>query len=98
MCAHNRFNAAPPRPKSDNLLLPGAQTDPEGGFWKDPPQYWEQIVWPAYVAAHEGIVESGNVEDGKSNGKVEGLEIIEGLEKTMDETVEFVCEKLAQVL
>ncbi|TCD66720.1 ribosylnicotinamide kinase [Steccherinum ochraceum] len=70
----------------------------EGGFWKDPPKYWEQIVWPAYVAAHRGIVENGDVERGKSNGKVESLEIIEGLEKTMDETVEFVCEKMLEVV
>ena len=27
--------------------------------------YWEQIVWPAYVAAHQGLFENGDVERGK---------------------------------
>lgn len=79
-------------------MPPGAQSDPEGGFWRDPPNYWEQIVWPAYVNAHKDILENGDVELGKSNGKVADLEIIEGLEKTMDETVEFVCEKLLTIV
>ncbi|KAH8107811.1 P-loop containing nucleoside triphosphate hydrolase protein [Cristinia sonorae] len=70
----------------------------EGGFWRDPPNYWEQIVWPAYVDAHKGIVENGDVEHGKSNGKVPGLEILEGLEISMDAMVEFACEKLMTVV
>lgn len=54
-------------------------------------------MWPAYVAAHEGILENGDIEHGKSNGKVQDLEIIEGLEKSMEEMVEFVSEKLIKV-
>jgi len=34
----------------------------EGSLWRDPPQYWEQIVYPAYVRAHERMFKDGNVE------------------------------------
>ena len=27
----------------------------EGAFWKDPPGYFEQLVYPAYVDAHRSI-------------------------------------------
>ncbi|TFK89469.1 P-loop containing nucleoside triphosphate hydrolase protein [Polyporus arcularius HHB13444] len=70
------------------------QSDPEGSLWRDPPNYWEQIVWPAYVEAHEGIVENGDVEHGKSNGKVAGLLLFDGLELSMSEMVSRVCEVL----
>ena len=32
------------------------------GFWKDPPGYVDKIVWPNYVAAHEGLFVDGDVE------------------------------------
>lgn len=35
-----------------------------GGVWEDPPNYFDQIVYPAYVKAHEHIFEDGNVEKG----------------------------------
>ena len=73
------------------LRTPGVQSDPEGSLWRDPPHYWEQIVWPAYVEAHEGILENGDVEHGKPNGKVEGLLLFDGLELSMTEMVERVC-------
>ncbi|TBU64307.1 P-loop containing nucleoside triphosphate hydrolase protein [Dichomitus squalens] len=66
----------------------------EGSLWRDPPNYWEQIVWPAYVAAHEQILENGDVEHGKPNGKVPGLLLFEGLEVGMSEMVERVCSVL----
>ncbi|KAJ8083348.1 ribosylnicotinamide kinase [Marasmius tenuissimus] len=37
---------------------------PEGDTWRDPPQYWEKIVWPAYLKAHKHIFESGDVVSG----------------------------------
>ncbi|KAI0695952.1 P-loop containing nucleoside triphosphate hydrolase protein [Cerioporus squamosus] len=70
------------------------QSDPEGSLWRDPPNYWEQIVWPAYVEAHEGILENGDVEHGQSNGKVAGLLVFDGLELSMSEMVERVCSVL----
>ncbi|KAL1945990.1 hypothetical protein VTO73DRAFT_1992 [Trametes versicolor] len=67
------------------------QSDPEGSLWRDPPNYWEQIVWPAYVAAHEGIVENGDVERGQPNGKVAGLVLLDGLDLSMSDMVDRVC-------
>ncbi|EIW62856.1 P-loop containing nucleoside triphosphate hydrolase protein [Trametes versicolor FP-101664 SS1] len=67
------------------------QSDPEGSLWRDPPNYWEQIVWPAYVEAHEGIVENGDVERGQPNGKVAGLILLDGLDLSMSDMVDRVC-------
>lgn len=70
----------------------------EGAFWRDPPQYWEQIVWPAYVDAHKAMLEGGDVEKGQSNGKVEDLQIIEGLEVSIDQMLDRVCASLQKVV
>jgi len=74
------------------------QSDPEGGFWRDPPHYWEQIVWPAYVNAHKDMLKDGDVEKGQSNGKVAGLVIIEGLEIDIDQMLDQVCAMLQKVV
>ena len=79
-------------------MLRGVQSDPEGALWRDPPEYWEQIVWPAYVRAHEGMLEGGDVEHGRPTEKVRDLVLIEGLEKSMDEVIDVVCEKLVQTV
>lgn len=51
-------------------------------------------MWPAYVEAHAGILEGGDVEHGKPNGKVAGLLLFDGLELSMSEMVEQVCKLL----
>ncbi|KAJ3490933.1 hypothetical protein NLI96_g1063 [Meripilus lineatus] len=70
----------------------------EGALWRDPPEYWEQIVWPAYRSAHVDMLENSDIERGKSNGKVAGLIVIEGLELSMGEMVNLVCERLVKVV
>ena len=82
---------------SCTFLLHGVQSDPEGSLWRDPPNYWEQIVWPAYVEAHEGMLENGDVEHGKPNGKVPGLLLLEGLELSMSDMVDRACGVLVGV-
>lgn len=72
------------------------QSDPEGSLWRDPPLYWEQIVWPAYVAAHEEMLEGGDIEHGKPTDKVPGLILIEALEVSMSKMVEQVCARLVE--
>ncbi|PCH43548.1 nucleoside triphosphate hydrolase protein [Wolfiporia cocos MD-104 SS10] len=72
------------------------QSDPEGTLWRDPPHYWEQIVWPAYVAAHARMVESADVEHGPPNGVVPGLVLIEALEMQMTDIVQRVCARLLE--
>ncbi|KII83305.1 hypothetical protein PLICRDRAFT_127395 [Plicaturopsis crispa FD-325 SS-3] len=37
----------------------------EGSFWVDPPGYFAQIVYPAYLVAHEPLFENGDTENGK---------------------------------
>ncbi|KAH8926772.1 P-loop containing nucleoside triphosphate hydrolase protein [Atractiella rhizophila] len=37
----------------------------EGEYWKDPPEYWSEIVWPAYLLAHQHMFVGGDVENGQ---------------------------------
>ena len=74
------------------------QSDPEGALWRDPPHYWEQIVWPAYVRAHSEMLEGGDVEHGRPTSKVKDLVLIEGLEKSMDDVIDLVCDRLARAV
>ncbi|KAL9129826.1 MAG: hypothetical protein Q9217_001824 [Psora testacea] len=38
------------------------------GFWKDPPGYFEHVVWPNYVREHAWLFEDGDVEgEGEGN-------------------------------
>ncbi|KAF9792668.1 P-loop containing nucleoside triphosphate hydrolase protein [Thelephora terrestris] len=68
----------------------------EGALWRDPPNYWEHIVWPAYIEAHRHVFENENWESGASSGKVEDLLIIDELEAGMSRAVTEVCEKMKQ--
>ncbi|KDQ06484.1 hypothetical protein BOTBODRAFT_121444 [Botryobasidium botryosum FD-172 SS1] len=63
----------------------------DGSFWRDPPNYWDQIVWPAYKRAHEGVFESGDVENGKLNGNIARLHLLEGDEMEMGEMLNATC-------
>ncbi|GAA6063397.1 hypothetical protein JCM10212_002968 [Sporobolomyces blumeae] len=61
----------------------------EGSLWKDPPDYWDLCVWPAYLKAHRPFFVEGNVESGPIDPlAIEGVELIEAREVTMDEMVE----------
>ena len=33
------------------------------GFWEDPPDYFDKIVWPNYVEEHHCLFKNGNVEE-----------------------------------
>ncbi|KAH7912288.1 P-loop containing nucleoside triphosphate hydrolase protein [Hygrophoropsis aurantiaca] len=71
-----------------------AESASEGTMWKDPPQYWEHIVYPAYVDAHAPMFENGDVENGNYvDGTVRGLVVLDG-NMTMEEMVERSCEVL----
>jgi len=74
------------------------QSDPEGTLWRDPPQYWENIVYPAYVDANREVFEDGDVEQGKPSGKVEKLVLLESLEMSMGDAVSRSCEVIAAFL
>lgn len=75
----------------------GVQSDPEGALWRDPPGYWEDIVYPAYIEAHKDVFEEGDVEHGKPTSKVEGLILLESLNISMDDAVTRCCEVIKEV-
>ncbi|KAF8549029.1 P-loop containing nucleoside triphosphate hydrolase protein [Imleria badia] len=59
----------------------------EGSLWKDPPMYWEQIVYPGYLEAHRDMFENGDVENGKLTGQ-------RGAEMSIDDIVGRCCDVL----
>jgi nicotinamide/nicotinate riboside kinase len=71
------------------------QSDPEGTLWRDPPQYWEQVVYPAFVNAHREAFVGGDVEHGVPSSKVAGLVLLESLEIEMGEAVDRCCEVIS---
>ncbi|KAI5477222.1 hypothetical protein MNV49_006595 [Pseudohyphozyma bogoriensis] len=67
----------------------------EGSLWRDPPDYWDNIVWPAYLKAHRPIFIDGNVESGQpDHSKVDGLVVYEASELGMDAMLEKTCEEV----
>ena len=81
------------------LIISTVQSDPEGALWRDPPGYWEDIVYPAYVEAHQELFVDGDTEKGKLSGKkVENLVLLETLQMTMSEAVERSCEVVKEFL
>jgi len=84
----------PPSPSPH--LTSQVQSDPEGTLWRDPPHYWEQIVYPAYVRAHQALFEGGDVEQGAPTRKVERLMLFEGNTVGMQEILNRVMETVVQ--
>ena len=74
------------------------QSDPEGSLWRDPPNYWEDIVYPAYHDAHKDVFVDGDVEHGHLTSTVSGLILIEGLEISMSDAVEQCCSLLKKMI
>ncbi|KAF8230220.1 P-loop containing nucleoside triphosphate hydrolase protein [Tricholoma matsutake] len=74
------------------------QFDPEGTLWRDPPGYWEQIVYPAYVDAHQEVFQNGNVEKGEAGSKVEDLVVLDILDMEMKDILKRCCQVLKEVV
>ncbi|KAJ4483685.1 P-loop containing nucleoside triphosphate hydrolase protein [Lentinula aciculospora] len=70
----------------------------EGSLWRDPSNYWEQIVWPAYLEANRGIFAGEDVEHGSPSGRVPGLVLIDAIEASMEVLVQRCCELLKETL
>jgi len=66
----------------------------EGSFWRDPPGYWEQVVYPAYTRAHASVFQDGDVENGAAAEKVKGLVLVDGMSEDMNAIVDRVCETI----
>lgn len=72
------------------------QMSSEGSFWKDPPGYFENLVYPAYTDAHRSMFADGDVEQGSA--VLPGLVIIEASQLSMDDVVSRCCEELVTAL
>ncbi|THV06701.1 P-loop containing nucleoside triphosphate hydrolase protein [Dendrothele bispora CBS 962.96] len=68
----------------------------EGSLWRDPPHYWEQIVWPAYIEANQEIFQNGDLENGAPSDKVKGLVLVEGTQ--MKDIINESCVALKEAL
>jgi len=66
-------------------------SDPEGTLWRDPPQYWENIVYPAYARAHQELFEDGDLESSVLTGKVPDLLMFDGKDMSMTELLDRAC-------
>ncbi|GAA5883811.1 hypothetical protein JCM16303_002387 [Sporobolomyces ruberrimus] len=67
------------------------QSDPEGSLWRDPPDYWDLCVWPAYLKAHSPLFTSQDPTTGPIDpNTLDGVVLLEAREKSMEEMVE-VC-------
>jgi len=45
------------------------------GFWEDPPEYVDKVVWPNYVLEHAFLFKDGNVEGELDESKLQDLKI-----------------------
>ncbi|KAH9986758.1 hypothetical protein BJV74DRAFT_515444 [Russula compacta] len=72
------------------------QMNTEGAFWKDPPGYFEQLVYPAYLDAHRSMFTDDDVERGSP--LLPSLVLIEPLQMSMDDIVARCCEELVSIL
>src|SRR5216684_8476935 len=85
----------------------------EGEFWKDPPGYFEQLVYPEYIDAHRAVVtvriyhhqslyaclrKPQDADAEKGSPLLPGLKLIEPLQMAMDDIVTLCCEELVSVL
>lgn len=68
--------------------------NPEGTLWTDPPNYWETVVYPAYVRAHAGLFEGDNLEGGALSGKISDLIVFDSQSLTMTELVDRACRRI----
>lgn len=55
-------------------------------------------MWPAYVRAHKGVLEGGDVEHGKPTNKVKDLILVEGLDQSLGEVVDLICGRLVKTV
>lgn len=65
-----------------------------GDVWVDPPNYFDQIVWPAYVKAHRDVFKGGDVE----KGEAQGMTLLEPADGDVTEAFEQSCQAIWDVV
>lgn len=71
------------------------------GFWKDPPGYVDNVVWPNYVEAHRWMFVGGDVEVGKLDLGVlreKGILAQSGMDLDFEDTLEWAVENVIGAL
>ena len=63
---------------------------PAGDVWTDPPNYFERVVWPRYVQAHQAVFEGGDVE----NGEAVGVHCLSPKDGDVTEVFEEACREI----
>lgn len=75
--------------------LTNAEYFASSSHWQDPPDYWQNIVWPSYLYAHSSLFLDGDVEHGKIDPSVaENIVLLEANELGMEEMVEKACKAI----
>lgn len=79
----------------------GGYATAEGTTWQDPPGYFEHVIWPGYLLAHERLFRDGNVNSGEliqtqkesfqDGGPVPGLILLDTEQLDMDTIVDKAC-------
>ncbi|CEH16738.1 Uncharacterized protein of the uridine kinase family [Ceraceosorus bombacis] len=82
----------------------------EGTTWSDPPNYFDLILWPSYVKAHQNLFEQRDVERGalvkaspdasenQSGGPVSGLRLLETRHQSLEDVVQNACQLILEEL
>ena len=65
------------------------------GFWQDPPRYFEDVVWPGFVAEHGFLFERGDVE-GEPGGRAREVKVAK-LDMGLEEMLEWVLGEVRRV-
>lgn len=69
---------------------PHKLTHTDGETWRDPPGYFDTIVWPAYVLAHSKLEQQGVETVDVGNGP-------EGLTRGFEVVCEMILERVGSV-
>ncbi|PWN25078.1 P-loop containing nucleoside triphosphate hydrolase protein [Jaminaea rosea] len=83
----------------------GGYVTAEGETWKDPPLYFDEILWPSHLKAHARLFQGGDVESGQTTEEARDIHIVEAQEPpgkgeptSMDDVVAEGCEVLLAAL
>lgn len=75
----------------------------DGQVWEDPPFYFDEIVWPAYLEAHARMFANSDVEKGAlipadtrtaDGGPVPFLKVIEAEDRSTTDVVQEACDEI----
>lgn len=65
----------------------------DDSFWKDPPECFENIVWPAYLDSHSKLFQNNDVEHDPVKDDM-GITLLEADEMDMSEMVDKSCSSI----